>query len=76
MSFDFLIVGAGYSGAVCARELADAGYSILLIDKRDHIAGNAFDKRDDHGILIHPYGPHIFHTNSKKIFAWLSRFTA
>ncbi len=75
MGFDFLIVGAGYSGAVCARELADAGYSILIIDKRDHIAGNAFDKRDDHGILIHPYGPHIFHTNSKRVFAWLSQFT-
>jgi len=74
MSFDFLIVGAGYSGAVCAREPADAGYSILLIDKRDHIAGNAFDKRDDNGILIHPYGPHIFHTNSKRVFAWLSQF--
>jgi UDP-galactopyranose mutase len=75
MGFDFLIVGAGYAGAVCARELADAGYTILLIDKRDHIAGNAFDKRDEHGILIHPYGPHIFHTNSKRVFAWLSRFT-
>ena len=75
MGFDFLIVGAGYAGSVCARELADAGYSILLIDKRDHIGGNAFDKRDEHGILIHPYGPHIFHTNSKRVFSWLSRFT-
>lgn len=76
MKFDFLIVGAGYAGSVCARQLADAGRSVLLIDKREHIGGNAFDKRDAHGILIHPYGPHIFHTNSKKVFAWLSRFTS
>lgn len=75
MIYDFLIVGAGFAGAVSARELSDAGHSVLVIDKRDHVGGNAFDKRDEHGILIHPYGPHIFHTNSRRVFAWLSRFT-
>jgi UDP-galactopyranose mutase len=73
--FDFLIVGAGFAGAVCARQLADAGKSVLVIDKREHIAGNAYDYVDAHGVLIHPYGPHIFHTNSKKVFEYLSRFT-
>lgn len=70
-----LIVGAGFSGAVCARQLADNGFRILLIDKRRHIGGNAYDKVDEHGVLIHPYGPHIFHTNAKRIIEWLSRFT-
>jgi UDP-galactopyranose mutase len=73
---DFLIVGAGFAGAVCARELADAGCRVLVIDKRHHIAGNAYDLLDSHGVLIHQYGPHIFHTNSDKVFEHLSRFTA
>src|ERR1700761_663000 len=51
------------------------GKRILLIDKRSHIGGNAFDRQDSHGVLIHPYGPHIFHTNSKRVFEYLSRFT-
>jgi UDP-galactopyranose mutase len=72
---DYLIVGAGFAGATCARELAEAGNTCLVIDKRPHIAGNAFDRLDDHGVLIHEYGPHIFHTNSEKVFGWLSRFT-
>ena len=75
MKTDYLIVGAGYAGSVCARELADAGKTVVLIDKRPHIGGNAYDERDAHGVLIHPYGPHIFHTNSKKVFEYLSRFT-
>ncbi|WFP96566.1 UDP-galactopyranose mutase [Acinetobacter sp. ANC 7201] len=70
-----LVVGAGFAGAVCARELAEAGHEIFVVDRRDHIAGNAFDVKDDHGILIHQYGPHIFHTNSEKIFSYLSKFT-
>jgi UDP-galactopyranose mutase len=74
-NFDFLIVGAGFAGAICARQLADAGKSVLLIDKRAHIGGNAYDIVDSHGVLIHPYGPHIFHTNSKRVFEYLSRFT-
>ena len=73
--YDYLIAGAGFSGAVCARELADAGASVLLVDKRNHIGGNAYDVMDRHGVLIHPYGPHIFHTNSREIFKYLSQFT-
>ena len=74
--FDYLIVGAGYAGAVLAERLADSGKKILILDKRPHIGGNAFDKFDNAGILIHPYGPHIFHTNSLEVFSYLSRFTA
>lgn len=75
MQYDYLIVGAGFSGCVCAEQLASKGKKVLLIDKRSHIGGNAYDRFDTHGILIHPYGPHIFHTNSKKVFSYLSRFT-
>jgi UDP-galactopyranose mutase len=57
-----------FLGSVLARELADSNKLIKIIDSRDHIGGNAYDKKDDHGIIIHPYGPHIFHTNSEKIF--------
>ncbi|MBD5805127.1 UDP-galactopyranose mutase precursor [Azoarcus sp. Aa7] len=71
-----LIVGAGYSGAVAARELADHGFQVLVIDRREHIAGNAYDEGDAAGILVHRYGPHIFHTNSERVFRYLSRFTA
>lgn len=74
-SYDFLIVGAGFAGAVCARELAERGNRILLIDRRPHVGGNAYDVRDEAGVLVHPYGPHIFHTNSDRIFGYLSRFT-
>jgi UDP-galactopyranose mutase len=70
-----LVVGAGYAGSVVARELAETGRRVLVIDKRMHIAGNAYDEFDSHGILIHRYGPHIFHTNSERIFSYLSRFT-
>lgn len=75
MSYDYLIVGAGFSGSVCARQLADAGKRVLIIDKRDHIGGNAYDYVNEHGVTIHKYGPHIFHTNSDAVFNWLSRFT-
>jgi UDP-galactopyranose mutase len=75
VKIDFLIVGAGYAGSVVARQLAEAGKQILLIDKRSHLAGNAFDEYDSHGVLVHSYGPHIFHTNSKRIFDYLSQFT-
>ena len=71
----FLIIGAGFSGSVCARELAEAGHQVLVVDRRDHIAGNAFDVKDEYRILIHQYGPHIFHTNSERIFNYLSQFT-
>jgi len=73
---DTLIVGAGFAGATCARELAEAGRQVLVIDKRPHIAGNAYDRLDEAGVLIHQYGPHIFHTNSERVFEFLSRFTS
>lgn len=75
MTKKFLIIGAGFAGSVCARQLAEAGHQVLVVDRRPHIGGNAFDKMDEHGVLIHPYGPHIFHTNSKRVFEYLSRFT-
>ncbi|THU03710.1 UDP-galactopyranose mutase [Lampropedia puyangensis] len=70
-----LIIGAGFAGSVIARELAEAGQQVHIIDKRPHIAGNAYDELDAHGVLVHRYGPHIFHTNSEKVFKYLSRFT-
>jgi UDP-galactopyranose mutase len=70
-----LIVGAGFSGAVIARELADANFKVFIIDKRNHIGGNAFDFQNEHGIRVHKYGPHIFHTNAIDVFNWLSKFT-
>lgn len=70
-----LIAGAGFSGCVSARLLADAGFKVVICERRDHIGGNAYDSYDSNGVLTHPYGPHIFHTNSKTIFAFLSRFT-
>jgi len=73
--FDVLAVGAGYAGAVAARALADQGKRVLVLERRDHIGGNAYDRPDQAGVLIHQYGPHIFHTNDKQVFDWLSRFT-
>ncbi len=74
--FDYLIVGAGYAGSVLAERLArGSGKQVLVIDKRSHIGGNAYDHYNDDGILIHKYGPHIFHTNSKEVFDYLTRFT-
>jgi UDP-galactopyranose mutase len=74
--FDYLIVGAGYAGSVLAERLArGSNKKVLIIDKRPHIAGNAYDHYNDEGILVHKYGPHIFHTNSKEVFEYLSRFT-
>lgn len=74
--YDYLVVGAGFAGAVMAERLArDGGKRVLVIDRRDHIAGNAFDHQDEAGVLVHRYGPHIFHTNSKDIVDYLSRFT-
>ncbi|GAO44035.1 UDP-galactopyranose mutase [Flavihumibacter petaseus] len=74
--FDYLIVGAGFAGAVMAERLAGAGRKVLVVDKRNHIAGNTFDYYDPAGILVHKYGPHIFHTNSKEVFDYLGQFTA
>jgi UDP-galactopyranose mutase len=75
--YDVLVVGAGFAGSVMAERIAaGSGRSVLVVDKRDHIAGNAFDHFDESGVLVHKYGPHIFHTNSRDILAYLSRFTA
>lgn len=74
--FDYLIVGAGFAGSVLAERLANgSGKKVLICDKRPHIAGNAYDCYDDSGVLIHKYGPHIFHTNSREVFDYLGRFT-
>ncbi len=75
--FDFLIVGAGFAGSVLAERLASqANKKILIIDKRNHIGGNAYDYYNDDGVLVHKYGPHIFHTNSREVFEYLGQFTA
>ena len=66
--FDSVIIGAGVAGSVAARELAESGRSVLVLEQRDHIGGNCYDEPDEHGILIHKYGPHIFHTKEKKAY--------
>jgi UDP-galactopyranose mutase len=74
--FDYMIVGAGFAGSVLAERLASvANKKVLLVEQRDHIGGNAYDYYNHHGILVHKYGPHIFHTNCKKVFDYLSKFT-
>jgi UDP-galactopyranose mutase len=72
---DFFIVGAGFSGLVAAERLSQAGFSCVVVDKREHIGGNAYDCYDEAGVLIHPYGPHYFRSNSARIVAYLSQFT-
>src|SRR2546421_214746 len=75
--FDTLIVGAGYAGSIMAERLAaGCGQSVLVIDRRDHIAGNAYDYVDEHGVVVHAYGPHIFHTNAQRVVEYLSRLHA
>ncbi|MEG0824412.1 MAG: UDP-galactopyranose mutase [Oscillospiraceae bacterium] len=75
--YDSLIIGAGFAGATVARELAEKkGQHVLVLERRDHIGGNAYDRLDSAGVLIHQYGPHIFHTTNKVVFDYLSRFTA
>lgn len=72
---NYLVVGAGFAGAVYARELAEAGHEVVVIDSRQHIAGNAYDYVNGEGIRIHKYGPHIFHTNNMNVVEWMSKFT-
>ena len=74
--YDAVVVGAGYAGAVCARRLAEScGFKVCILERRDHIAGNAYDYVDDAGILVHKYGPHIYHTVNERVNEFLSRFT-
>ncbi|MBY5701237.1 UDP-galactopyranose mutase [Rhizobium leguminosarum] len=76
-TYDYLIVGAGFAGSVLAERLAaDGGKKVLVCDRRPHIGGNTYDHYDEAAILVHKYGPHIFHTNSEDVVAYLSRFTA
>ncbi len=74
--YDSIVIGAGIAGSVTARQLAEKGnQKVLVVEKRDHIGGNCYDRPDDYGILVHEYGPHIFHTNMEDVFAFLSGFT-
>ena len=76
MKYDYLIVGAGFAGSVIAERLAtQQNKKVLVVEKRNHIGGNAYDEYNEDGILVHKYGPHIFHTNSKEVFDYLSLFT-
>ena len=70
----FLVVGAGFTGATIARELADAGHKVVVIDRRHHVAGNAYDYTDALGIRVHKYGPHLFHTKNHKVYDYLGQF--
>ena len=75
MNYDSIVIGSGVAGSVIARSLADQGKKVLVLEKRHHIGGNCYDEFDEHGVLIHTYGPHIFHTSKKHVFDYLSRFT-
>jgi UDP-galactopyranose mutase len=75
-AYNTLIVGAGFAGSIMAERLAtQCAQRVLVIDRRDHIAGNAYDYTDEHGVICHRYGPHIFHTQSEKVVDYLSQFT-
>lgn len=74
-NFDFIVVGAGFAGTVIARQMADTGKKVLVIDKRSHIGGNMYECFDENGIRIHLYGPHIFHTNSDNVFSFLKKYS-
>jgi UDP-galactopyranose mutase len=75
--YDYVIVGAGFAGSVLAERLAsESGKRVLIVERRPHIGGNAYDEYDAAGVMVHRYGPHIFHTNSPKVVDYLSRFTA
>jgi UDP-galactopyranose mutase len=71
---NILVVGAGFAGVTYARQLAEAGFRVDIIDKRPHIAGNAFDRTDGNGVRVHVYGPHLFHTSNERVVKWIGQF--
>lgn len=73
--YDVIVVGAGAAGCTVARKLAEEGKTVLILEKKNHIAGNCYDEKDSYGVLIHVYGPHIFHTSREDVYTFLSRFT-
>lgn len=75
MMYDVIVVGAGTAGCTVSRKLAEQGTKVLILEKKNHIAGNCYDTKDEHGVLIHVYGPHIFHTSRENVYDFLSRFT-
>jgi UDP-galactopyranose mutase len=75
MTFDWTVVGAGFTGATFAERMASAGKRVQVIERRSHVGGNAYDEKNARGILVHKYGPHIFHTNSAEVWTYLSKFT-
>ena len=75
MMYDVIVVGAGTAGCTVARKLAEKRKKVLILEKKSHIAGNCYDTKDDYGVLIHVYGPHIFHTSKESVYEFLSRFT-
>lgn len=77
MSYQAIVIGAGLSGAVMAERMASQlGWKVLVLEQRDHLGGNCFDEYDEHGVLIHRYGPHLFHTDKQEVWDYLSQFTA
>jgi len=72
---DFIVIGSGFAGAVVARQMAENGHKVTVLEKRSHIGGNCYDEKDEYGVLVHRYGPHIFHTNIKEVYDYLSQFT-
>ena len=73
--FDVVIIGAGMAGAVLAERFASVGKKVLMIERRQRVAGNCYDEVDDNGIIVHKYGPHLFHTDAAQVWEYLSRFT-